>query len=281
MKSLEEFSGLPIEFDPETFELRSTKRDWSLPEPALKMLDELRPVLRDPDCKGPDIVYWMYRDISLAKHAGLKDETGLRYDISVFRGDMLGTEFFKTAGHYHPYISDLDWKYNLSWPEVYEVLYGECIYVLQKVDDIYSDRFYGKVDDFIIVHAKPGQKVVMPPNYGHVTINARPGKPLVMSNWVCNWFKSYYDPVAAARGFGWWLVTEGKGKNKKSGWMPNPNYKQPLPDIREAKTLTCEALGLCEGAPMYPIAAAKPEKFEWVCKPQNYLEAMWASLELR
>jgi hypothetical protein len=32
---------------------------------------------------------------------------------------------------------------------------------------------------------------------------------------------------------------------------------------------------------MYPIAAAKPEKFEWVCKPQNYLEAMWASLELR
>ncbi len=278
MKNLQDVCGLPIEFDPETFDLRSTKAGWSLPVPALKHLDELRPVLRDPACEGPDIVYWMYRDISLPRAAGLKKATGLRYDISVFRGEMLGTEFFKTAGHYHPYIPSLNWKYDLSWPEVYEVLYGEAIYLLQKVDDIYRDRFYGNVEDFIIVHAKPGQKVVMPPNYGHVTVNPNPGKPLVMANWVCDWFKSYYDPVEAARGFGWYRVATGAGK--KATWVPNTNYKQPLPAVREAKTLTCEALGLCEGEPMYPVAASKPKKFDWVCNPQHYLEALWASLEL-
>jgi glucose-6-phosphate isomerase len=270
-------SGLPIEFDPDTFDLRSTKAGWSLPDPGLKTLDALRVVMKEPDCKGPDIVYWMYRDISLPRHAALRKNTGLRYDISVFRGDMFGSEFFKTAGHYHPYMPDLGLTYNLSWPEVYEVLYGEALYVLQKADDIYRDPFYGQVEDFIIVHARPGQKVVMPPNYGHVTINPNPGRPLVMANWVCDHFASYYKSVEQAHGFCWYRVG---GKKSGPSWVPNRAYKQPLPAIREAKTLSCEALGLVEGTPMYPVAAARPKKFEWVCHPQNYLAEIWSSLDL-
>jgi glucose-6-phosphate isomerase len=281
MVDLKDVSGLPLEFDPDTYALRSTSSEWSLPEPGLRKLDDMRVVLRDPCCKGPDVVYWMYRDLALPEHAGLKDATGLRYDISVFRGEPMGSEVFKTSGHYHPYIDDAGKPYNLSWPEVYEVLYGEAIYLLQKVDNIYSDCFYGKVEDFIVVRAKPGQKVVMPPNYGHVTLNPNPGKPLVMCNWVCNWFKSYYESVEQAKGFGWWRVLKGKGKSKKAAWVPNPSYRQPLAPVRKARTLSCEPLGLCEGKPMYPIAAADPARFEWVCKPQYHLEEIWASLDLR
>lgn len=275
MIDLSDVCGLPILFDPETYDLRSAKTGWELPEPGIRRLDEMRPVLMDPDCEGPEIVYWMYRDVCLPEHSHLRREYGLRYDISVFRGDMFGREYFKTAGHYHPYIH---WKYPISWPEVYEVLYGEAIYVLQYVDDIYKDPYYIEVKDFIIVHAKPGRQVVMPPNYGHVTINPNPGRPLVMANWVCDWFKSYYKSVEEARGYCYYCVQDETGAPK---WVPNPTYKQPLPAIREAEAVDVDALGLVGGQPMYRRCTEKPELFEWVCRPQEHLEKIWAQLHIK
>ena len=41
---------------------------------------------------------------------------------------------------------------------------------------------------------KEGDKVVVPPNYGHITINPF-DKTLVMSNWVCSDFPSIYEPI--------------------------------------------------------------------------------------
>jgi glucose-6-phosphate isomerase len=274
MVDLSDLCGLPLLFDPETYDLRSAKAGWDLAEPGLRTLDDMRPVLMDPGCEGPDVVYWMYRDLHLPEHAHMRREFGLRYDISVFRGDLFGPEYFKTAGHYHPYIH---WQRPISWPEVYEVLYGEAIYVLQEVDDIYLDPYYIKVEDFVIVHAKPGRQVVMPPDYGHVTINPVPGGPLVMANWVCDWFKSYYKSVEEARGYGWYRIV---GDDGEPCWVPNGTYKQPLPAVREAKAVDAPALGLTEGRPMYREAVADPARFEWVCRPMDYLKPIWESLEL-
>lgn len=274
MVNLEPYCGLPVQFDPETFQLTSTRSDWELPEPGLRTADEMRPVLLDPDAEIAEPVYWMYRDVCLPGHEHMRRQHGLRYDISVFRGDMMGREFFKTAGHYHPYIR---WRYPLSYPEVYEILYGEAIYILQKVNDIYRDPYYVQVEDVIIVHATPGQKVIMPPNYGHVTINPNPDQPLVMSNWVCDWFRSYYDSVVEARGFAYYRVA---GDDGQPCWIPNDRYRQPLPPIRCARVCDVPEAGLVEGQPMYPVAVDAPAKFEYLCRPQEHLAEIWANLEL-
>ena len=43
---------------------------------------------------------------------------------------MLGLEYTKTVGHYHPQIPGTD----ISYPEIYQVLEGSATYLLQKVE---------------------------------------------------------------------------------------------------------------------------------------------------
>jgi glucose-6-phosphate isomerase len=248
----------------------------NLPTPDVCTREQIRPLLREPSAADqlPEVLYWMYRDVHQPRHAHLRRQYGLRYDISVFRGCLMGSELFKTRGHYHPY---LHWRYPISYPEVYEVLYGEAFYLLQKVDDIYRDPFYVRVEDVILVHARPGQKVVVPPNYGHVSINAKPQQPLVMSNWVCDYFASYFDSVRQAHGFAYYCLA---GEGGQPRWVANPTYRQPLPPIRRASPCEAPAIGLGADTPIYCSAVEAPEKFAWLCYPQQYLAEIWAALEL-
>ena len=43
---------------------------------------------------------------------------------------MLGSEYVKTVGHYHPPVPGTD----VSYPEIYQVLDGSATYLLQKVE---------------------------------------------------------------------------------------------------------------------------------------------------
>ncbi len=54
---------------------------------------------------------------------------------------------------------------SLHYPELYEVLKGDANYLLQRAQN--EER----VDEVILVKATRGDKVIIPPNYGHVTIN--------------------------------------------------------------------------------------------------------------
>ena len=122
---------------------------------------------------------------------------GLRYDVTVIRPGQIGREFIKTAGHYHP----LKPQTEFSYPEVYEVLAGKAHYLLQTEPD--EDGI-----DAILIEAVAGDKVLIPPGYGHITIN--PGQEyLIMSNWVAADFSSIYGPIKELGGgaFLKWLQT--------------------------------------------------------------------------
>ena len=93
--------GLPAKFDPETC-CFSLGPDVRAPLYATRELDALRPVLEDPTCTGPEVVYWMYRNTGLRGDEHLLDQHRLRYDISIFVPCTLGREPMKTSGHYHP-----------------------------------------------------------------------------------------------------------------------------------------------------------------------------------
>src|SRR5690606_42153599 len=73
-------------------------------------------------------VYYMFRD--LVKN-GSDLETikahHLRYDITIIPSGMLGSEYIKTVGHYHPRVPGTD----TSYPEIYQVLEGSATYLLQ------------------------------------------------------------------------------------------------------------------------------------------------------
>ena len=50
------------------------------------------------------------------------------------------------------------------------------------------------IKDVILVKAQQGDKVIIPPGYGHLTINAS-NKVLKMANWVARDFESIYSPI--------------------------------------------------------------------------------------
>lgn len=149
-------------------------------------------------------------------HRGVKEKNGLRYDITVIPAIMLGEECNKTKGHEHV------GKYG----EVYIVLEGEGIYLMQKQkEDI--------IEDVYAVEAKKGEVVVIPPGYGHITINPWQ-KALKTANWMAKEVKSDYKPIQKMQGACYFYIL--RPDSGQAGWIKNKNYKQ-VPKLRFEKPL--------------------------------------------
>ena len=168
--------------------------------PDIRYLDDMKDVIYDKEwletAQNLEL-YYMYR--------GLKKKGELRYDITVIPAQMLGKEFTKTKGH----------KHIRSYPEIYIVLEGEAIYLMQKQkQDI--------IEDVYAVKAKERDVIIIPSYYAHVTINPS-SKDLKMANWMAIEAKSNYDPIQKMQGACYFYT--------KEGWIKNTNYKQ-VPELR-------------------------------------------------
>jgi glucose-6-phosphate isomerase len=199
-------------------------------------------------------LYYMFRDLSLSKADRERlMESGLRYDITVIPPNMLGCEYVKTAGHFHPYVPGE----NVSYTELYEVLGGEAVYLFQKQNN-------GKVEDVIVVEAHEGDKVLIPPNYGHITINSS-NKILKMANLVARDFESDYEPIRERRGGAYYLTAEG--------FVPNENYEH-LPEIRFCKPTNTSLAGLSKSKEIYSLVKSDEgiRTLRYLTHPQEYTE---------
>ncbi|MCX6723969.1 MAG: glucose-6-phosphate isomerase [Candidatus Staskawiczbacteria bacterium] len=190
------------------------KFDLSKLTPDIRHLDDMREVLADKDFakNSPNTeLYYMYR--------GIEKKGELRYDITVIPAKMLGNEFNKTKGHYH--IG--------AHQEIYTVLEGSAIYLLQKpFDTAQGKHSQGQIEDVYAVEAKKGDSVIMPSFYGHVTINPSKTQELKMANWVSENCKSDYSPFVKMQGACYYYT------QKK--WTKNENYKS-IPELRFEKPL--------------------------------------------
>jgi glucose-6-phosphate isomerase len=196
--------------------------------PSIRRLGEMKWLLCDQkfaakaDRKMP--LYYMHRAVARSGW--------LRYDLTIIPPLMLGTEYNKTAGHYHSLA-----KRGLSYPEVYEILHGSATYLLQKKKKG-SKKASGELDDVIIIDAIEGDKILMPPNYGHVTINRSPST-LIMANIVADRCVSDYSEYARLRGAAYYIT--------KKGIIKNPNYKKvPAPRKKAASSPLPRPLSLFE-----------------------------------
>lgn len=189
-------------------------------------------------------LYYMYRDLTRQEDKTIFQEHKVRFDVTIIPPNTLGKEYIKTAGHFHP-----EAKENFSFPEVYEIMNGEGIYLLQK------DKANAKTNEteVIIIKALAGDQVLIPPGYGHVTINASLTETLVMNNLVSSDFSSIYEPVKEHQGAAYFYL-------KSNEWKKNPSYDQDF-YMNEIQPNKFDKL------PFYLSFIDNPEKWIFLNKP--------------
>ena len=266
---LEKISGLPIQ-------LKDTICDgqkvWKLtsdivPKPGKRTLDDIRPMLLDYSISEPEILYYMYRDVKCPDNVNVIERWGLRYDISIFFPYKLGKEYMKTSGHYHPYVYD---NRLIGFPEVYEVIHGEALFLLQKPNNVWGDKGEVQIEDAITLIVKQGQKAIMPPNYGHIAINRSTTEPLVTSNWVAAAFSSTYWSVERHKGGAYYFLENEEPK-------PNDYYitgNHWLPPLRWFQAQDLPQFGLTQDKPMYKSFLDNPHQFMFLRYPERFVEAL-------
>lgn len=231
-------------------------RYWKgvLPEPSVRTVGDMECVLADPD--GADLdsttpLYYMYRDLAMSdEDRETLSRQNVRFDITVIPPAVLSGEYVKTKGHYHP-----ENPAGIGYPELYQVLGGEAHFLLQRKD----------LSDVVAVAASAGEFVLIPPGYGHVTINAG-AQVLVMANLVSTQFESEYTQYEEMRGGAYYAMgVNGKG----DGWNQNPRYLS-VASIREISARDAPELGIRHGMGIYDLVSGladlsflnEPEKWE-------------------
>ncbi len=152
------------------------------------------------------ILYRIYRDVCNENDRKLIEQHDLRYDVVSISPGKIGAEFIKTNGHYHPRAEDDE-----PYPEIYEVLHGSTTLLLQ--DEHLADA--------IAIEAGVGAQILIPPGYGHITINTS-DEQLVFCNVISRNFTSIYSMIKRLNGGVYYLIEEDTQKK----WVKNPDYSK-------------------------------------------------------
>jgi glucose-6-phosphate isomerase len=205
----------------------------------VRTLSQMRNVFMNTigETSNPDM-YFMYRNVYKVGD--------IRYDITTIPASEVGGEYAKTHGHYHPGSED-----GLAYPEVYQVLHGTAVFILQK-----KNR-NGSVDT-IIVHGVKGDIVLMPPGYGHVTIN-NGNDILVLGNAVYDRFSSLYTEYEENKGAAYYYLNGGE-ITQNTNYIVQKNERLRPKELNDRYGFVCSDL-LIE-------LSADPKKFEFLQKPK-------------
>lgn len=233
-------------------------------KPDIRILKEMQEVVHDKEwLKSADLempLYYMYRGVGESEADKKKIAAAeLRYDITVIPAQMLGREFVKTAGHTH----------SEHYPEIYEVLEGEAIYLMQK-SVILTETGIQTIQDTYIVKANAGDKVIIPPDYAHITINAS-NQNLKMANWIAIANKSSYNLIQNKNG-GCYFATKGFWGIK---WIKNESYKE-TPKLRKQQPTNFSEIGLDKKVSMYKLVN-NLGRLDFLKNPQNF-EKLWGKI---
>jgi glucose-6-phosphate isomerase, archaeal len=104
--------------------------------------------------------------------------------------------------------------------------------------------------------------VIIPPGYGHFTINAS-NKILKMANWVARDFEAIYSPIKEKGGGAYFIL--------KDSMVKNSSY-HGIPDIRLSKPTNIKEIGFVKNKEMYGLVRdieklkflTQPHEFDWL-----------------
>lgn len=220
-------------------------------EASVRRAADMADVIFDKDWfeKNKDAeLYYMFRDLWRKEDRETILRNRLRYDVTIIPPRKMGIEFVKTQGHYHPECCS-----GITYPEIYEVQEGKAHFLLQKKEK-------GRIVDVVLIEAEAGDKVIIPPNYGHVTINPTE-EPLKMANWVSREFTSLYQEFNFMGGAAYFELVDGR-------FIRNPRYGE-VPELRFAKPFEILELGIVKGEEMYELIK-KPENLAFLNHPERF-----------
>lgn len=227
-----------------------------LPPPSVRTVEDMRSVLACPSCECSGPLYYMYRDLAKSdKDRSWLHHHQLRYDITVIPSRDLCGEWVKTKGHYHPKN-----RAGIGYPEIYEVIEGEASYLLQS----------RMLDDVVLISARAGDLVIIPPEYGHISINSSSNTTLVMANIVSTAFQSEYDEYEKYHGAAYYVMSSGEIQKNR--------YYVSLPPVRYLGA-TC-ARGMhhfCKG-PLYDLIGNE-EALSFLNEPEQFLTVFSVTLK--
>lgn len=263
MISLKEFAGIDINLNKSTGEI-SFCDEINIIKPDLRRISDAEPYYLDSSESEKDLpLYLMYRGVCKRNDISKIRNCGLRYDITVILPGTVGEEYIKTIGHVHPLSSFSN--FNRTFTEVYSVIFGNAVYVLQKFSHLYlsgGEKESKKIiEDVAIIEAKAGDIIFIPSHYGHTTINT--GKtPLVMANILYGDFNSIYEPYKTFRGASYYFK---KGKNSSPEINNNKMYiNPPKPRLLEIEGFKPSILN--NNYPLYTQFVEKLEKLDFLYK---------------
>ncbi len=225
--------------------------------PAARRLADLAEVWRtEGTVAGEAVAYRMYRGLCRPQDQQVFDRHGVRHDVTVIRPGTVAGEYIKTYGHHHP----APFPGGPSYPEVYEVLAGQGLFLLQRASRS------GELRDVCVIEGRPGQKIVIPPDYGHVTINSG-DEWLVVANLVAYGWDSTYALYRARRGAAYYALQGDAGPV----FLPNLRYGT-VPPLRQAEPGGLERFGVRDDVPLYDAFLLDPRSFAFLTHPEAYAD---------
>ncbi len=200
--------------------------------------------------KNQDL-YYIYRNSCLKKDKPLFSRSGVRYDLTVITPGLVGRETHRTIGHIHKNLSRTGRP-----PEIYQVIYGSAIFLIQNNTN----------HELYAIYRSSGQKIIIPPDCGHITANASLKTPLVIANiFVDRNNASDYSFFKKTSGPAWYPIWN-KGKLI---FERNPRQKKYY-SLKKIKTYGKLPLDISKTAPLYEEFIKNPEKFLFLTEPKRF-----------
>lgn len=220
-----------------------------------RKLSDLAVVAADEALQLSDeAAYYMYRNVHRVGDEQLLKDHNQRFDLTVIPAGSLGDEYIKTSGHYHPIKPGT----SVEYPELYYCVSGQATYLMQRHDQ------NGVISDVLVARVPAGKAIMMPPFYGHVTINEL-DETLVMANWVESNFTSIYGDYEQKRGGAYYI----KNQNNRRNYIKNEKYGE-VPEIKEVESQPI-CLEELKSVPIYDYSK-QIDKIELVAFPEKHLQ---------
>ncbi|MBB1198848.1 glucose-6-phosphate isomerase [Enterobacteriaceae bacterium 89] len=221
------------------------------PMPEIRRLDQIRSSLRDPKCDGPEEVYAIVMDVARLQDLAELKKRMLLFGVVTYAAGRLGDEPIRSQGHVHRISQHSGW----SPPELYEIWQGEAIIYMQEFVADDPGRCFAVV-------AGPGDKVLVPPGWGHATISANPDEPLTFGAWCDREYGFEYEAVRAHKGLAWYPLLQ----DDQIVWQHNSHYAPGRLQVITPRQY--REFGITD-EPVYQQFIDDPARFQFISRPDK------------
>lgn len=241
-------STLDLVFDDQSNEL-IVKEDIIIEESLVRKMKDMRSLFNDASGYDDELpLYYMYNGIYRREHQDLFKQAGIKYEYTILPALMINGECLKAHGHIHG-ISPIT---KTNFIEVYEVLDGKGCFQLFKLEE--------DTCEVVIIEVKPGDFIVVPPNYYHLSINTG-DTPFNFGDLIATSASSDYSVLKDYYGAPFFCMKDQAGNIR---YQLNQNYREKKVSIAVVKADSLPWNIPLANVALYAHFVANPRYFDYI-----------------